>query len=241
MAGALQTPEVRPMSETICTKDHLLDAALAHVSFDGWSMACFDAAVRDGDCEPALARALCPRGAVDLAVAFHARGDAKMLGRIKSTDFAAMRFRDRIAAAVRFRLEAVGDRELVRRGVTLFSLPQHAVEGGRMIWHTCGLIWEALGDTSDDVNWYTKRATLSTVYSSTLLYWLGDDTPDHRATWEFLDRRIENVMQFEKLKAQMRDNPVLKPFLAGPNWLLEQIHAPKPSQDDLPGSLHPHT
>lgn len=221
------------------TCSRLLDAALVHVPFEGWADATFRAAIADTGTEPGLARALCPRGAVDLALAYHARGDAAMLDRIASSDFAEMRFRDRIAAAVRFRLEAVEDREVVRRGVTLFSLPQNAADGARAVWNTCGLIWEALGDTSDDVNWYTKRASLAAVYSSVLLYWLGDDSPGHSATWEFLDRRIDNVMQFEKFKAQIRDNRALKPLLAGPEWLLGQIRAPKASQmSNLPGSLN---
>ena len=220
-------------------KAQLLDAALTHVPFDGWTQACFDAATNDCSVEPTLARAICPRGAVDLALAFHDRGDKAMLERIGAADFDGMRFRDRIAAAVRYRLEVVKDKELVRRGATLFSLPQYAGDGTRAIWNTCGLIWAALGDTSEDVNWYTKRATLSGVYSSTVLYWLGDDTPGHAPTWEFLDRRIDNVMQFEKLKAQVRDNPALKPFLAGPNWLLGQIRAPKARDSDLPGSVGP--
>ena len=84
------------------------------------------------------------------------------------------------------------------------------------------------------MNWYTKRATLSAVYGSTVLYWLGDETPGHSATWEFLDRRIDNVMQIEKAKAQVRDNPVLSKLMAGPNALLSQIRAPR-QRDDLPG------
>lgn len=227
------------MTDTHDLKNRLLDGALAYVPFDGWTKASFDAAVYDTGTEPALARAICPRGAVDLALAFHARGDAAMQERIAAAGLGDMRFRDRIAAAVRFRLEAVGDKELVRRGVTLFTLPQYAGDGTRAIWNTCGQIWEALGDTSDDVNWYTKRATLSAVYSSTVLYWLGDDSPGYQATWDFMDRRIENVMQFEKFKAQVRDNPALKPLLAGPNWLLSQIRAPGSRQNDLPGTLQP--
>lgn len=221
-------------------KDRILNAALLHVPFDGWTSTSFDAAVAETGIDPALARATCPRGAVDLALAFHARGDSAMLERIAGADFADMRFRDRIATAVRFRLEAVEDRELVRRGVTMFAQPQYAGDGTRAIWNTCGLIWEALGDTSDDINWYTKRATLSGVYSATVLYWLGDQSADHLATWDFLDRRIENVMQIEKLKAQVRDSPVLKPLLVGPNWLASLIHAPRKSaENDLPGSLRP--
>ncbi|KUJ85336.1 ubiquinone biosynthesis protein [Ruegeria marisrubri] len=220
-------------------KERLLDAALVHVPFDGWSETCFRAAIADTGLDETLARAVCPRGAVDLALAFHRRGDAAMLERLKAEDLSDMKFRDRIAAAVRFRLEAVEDKEVVRRGVTLFSLPTHAADGAKAIWGTCDLIWTALGDTSQDVNWYTKRATLAAVYSSTILYWLGDDSPDHQATWEFLDRRIEDVMQFEKFKAQVRDNPLLKPLLAVPNWLAEQIHAPTDAVKDLPGSLSP--
>ncbi len=220
-------------------KDQLLDAAMMHVPFDGWSPATFNAAIRESGLDPALARAVCPRGAVDLAVAYHRRGDAKMLEGLAEADLANLRFRDRIAKGVRLRLEA-GDREAIRRGSTLFALPHHAPEGAGLIWETSDKIWTALGDTSDDVNWYSKRATLSGVYSATLLYWLGDASEGHQATWSFLDRRIDDVMQIEKLKAQVRESPTLSRLMAGPNWLLSHIKAPRGQQDpDLPGRWTP--
>lgn len=218
-------------------KTQLLDAALAHVPFDGWSEASFQAAIRDTDVAPAVARAVCPRGAVDLAVAFHHRGDEAMTARIATEDMSALKFREKVASAVRFRIEAVTDKEAVRRGTTLFALPMHAADGAKLIWGTSDAIWTALGDTSDDVNWYTKRATLSGVYSSTVLYWLGDDSPDNMATWSFLDRRIEDVMQIEKLKARVRQSPTLSRLMAGPNWLMSHIKAPtRMPKMDFPGS-----
>lgn len=223
------------MTETRDVKADLLEAALMHVPFDGWSDATWDATLADVDVNPVVANALCPRGAVDLAVAYHQAGDVAMLARLAEADLADMRFRDRIAAAVRFRLEAVEDKELVRRGMTLFALPQYAAEGTRLVWGTVDQIWIALGDTSDDVNWYTKRATLSGVYTTTLLYWLGDESEDHAATWEFLDRRIDNVMQFEKLKAGVRDNKLLSGVLKGPLSILDRISAPSAARSDLPG------
>lgn len=218
-------------------KQTLLDAALLHVPFEGWTENTFRAAITDAGIDPTVARAVCPRGAVDLALAFHQRGDKAMVARLKSTDLSEMRFRDRIAFAVRTRLEVVEDKEAVRRGSTLFALPQHAADGAKAVWQTCDAIWTALGDTSTDVNWYTKRATLSGVYSATVLYWLGDESPGHQATWEFLDRRIEDVMRFEKVKAQVNDNPVLSKLMTGPNWLLSHVKAPMraPDLDDLPG------
>ncbi|MEX5727751.1 ubiquinone biosynthesis protein COQ9 [Rhodovulum iodosum] len=221
-------------------KDRLLDAALMHVPFDGWSEAAFRAAIADAEIEPALARAACPRGAVDLALAYHARGDDEMVRRLAETDLSALRMRDRIATAIRFRLETVDDKEAVRRGATLFALPQYAADGARALWQTADRIWTVLGDSSDDVNWYTKRASLSAVYSSTVLYWLGDETPGAHATWEFLGRRIDGVMRFEKFKAQVNGAKLLKPFLIGPNWLARQIKPPhKPAQMGLPGTLKP--
>ncbi len=218
-------------------KTELLQAALAHVAFDGWSEATFQAAIRDADVAPSIARAVCPRGAVDLAIAFHKAGDEEMLARLKTADLSELKFRDKIAKAVRLRLEAVSDKEAVRRGATLFALPMYAADGVKLVWGTCDAIWTALGDTSDDVNWYTKRATLSGVYSSTVLYWLGDDSPDHMATWAFLDRRIEDVMQIEKLKAKARNSPTISRLMAGPNWLMGQIKAPARMPNmDLPGS-----
>lgn len=219
--------------ETI--KEKLLDAALMHVPFDGWSEPTFRAAVADTQTDPALARAVCPRGAVDLALAYHARGDALMEARLSDTDLAALRFRDKVAAAVRIRLEVVCDKEAVRRGTTLFALPPYVADGTRAIWGTADRIWTALGDTSDDVNWYTKRATLSGVYAATVLYWLGDTSADHEDSWAFLDRRIENVMQIEKTKASMRQSPMWSRLMAGPEKLLGRIRAPMRDMPDFPG------
>lgn len=209
------------------TKDEMIDAALMHVPFDGWSETTFRAAAADADIALPEAQALFPRGAVDLALAFHARGDAALAEALAGTDMMALRIRDRITLAVRKRLEIVEDhKEAVRRGMTLFSLPVHAADGSRALWQTADAIWTAAGDTSDDLNWYTKRVTLSGVYASTVLYWLGDQSAGHAETWAFLDRRIEDVMRFEKVKADLRGNRFLKPLMAGPEWLAGQVRKP---------------
>lgn len=217
-------------------KEQLLEAALMHVPFDGWSQATFDAAIDESGVERTVAVSVCPRGAVDLAIAYHQQGDAEMVARMGAADLGAMKYSERVAAAVRFRLEAVEDKEVVRRGTTLFALPTYAGDGAKAIWGTADAIWNTLGDTSEDVNWYTKRATLSGVYSATVLFWLGDTSEDHADTWAFLDRRIENVMQIEKLKAQVNDSPVLSKLMAGPHWLLSHVKAPqRMPQAGLPG------
>ena len=215
----------------------LLAAALPHVAFDGWSETSLRAACQDLSITRQMAALACPRGAIDLAIRFHHDGDEAMQVVLQKTDINAMKIAEKITFSVRARLDAIRDKEAVRRGATLMALPQHAAEGAGLVWGTCDRIWAAIGDSSADVNWYTKRLTLSSIYSATVLYWLGDNSPNHQDTWTFLDRRIENVMQFEKFKAQVNANPLAKQLLAGPNWLLSKIKAPSGVPTvDLPGS-----
>ena len=216
-------------------KEQLLDAMLPHVAFDGWSEKAFKAAAAETEIGADHARTICPRGAVDLAVAHHRRGDQLTLERLTAQDLADMRIRDRIAHALRVRLDVIEDKEAVRRGTALFALPHLAGEGGRLIWGTADAIWEALDDSSDDINWYTKRATLAGVYASTVLYWLGDDSLNAQATDAFIDRRIDDVMRIEKIKARVNDNPLLKPVLAPAGRLMSMVRAPS-RMPGVPGS-----
>ena len=215
------------------TTDELIDAMLMHVPFDGWTDTAFRAALADTGTEPVVARGLFPRGARDLARAWHDRGDARMVAALDQADLSDMRFRDRVAHAVRLRVEAVDDKEALRRAMVQNVLPLNAPDGARMLWSTADHIWTALGDTSEDYNWYTKRMTLSGVIGSTLLYWLGDDSADSQATWDFLDRRIDDVMQFEKVKARVSDSPLGK-ALSAPGSLLARLRPLRP-RTDVPG------
>lgn len=215
------------------TLERLVYAALPHVAFDGWSPAAVTAAATDSGLSPVEVQALVPRGGVDLALAYHRLGDQTMVAALSQRDLQAMRFRDRVTLAIHLRLQDA-DAEAVRRGTALFALPIYAADGARALWGTADAIWVALGDTSTDVNWYSKRATLSAVYAATVLYWLGDDSVDHAATWAFLDRRIANVMAFEKAKASFTATPMGKALLSGPLAVFDRIRAPSAAQD-LPG------
>ena len=208
-------------------RDTIVEAALPHVPFDGWTQVTLDMAVRETGTDPALAHLAFPRGGIDLALAFHRLADRRLEEEMASVDLSAMRIRDRVTHCVRRRIELVAEhREAVRRGATLFALPVHALDASRAVWETADLIWRLCGDTATDYNWYTKRMILGSVYSSTMLYWLGDQDPRAQPTWEFLDRRIEDVMRFEKVKASLGKNPVARLAFWGPSQVLKLVRAP---------------
>jgi ubiquinone biosynthesis protein COQ9 len=228
-----KTP-MEPQNTMENAKSALLAAALPHVPFDGWSQTTFDAAVSDSGIKRELALALFARGGLDMALAFHGAGDRTMSDAFFRENLAGLRYRDKVALAVRLRLHASRDKELVRRATVILALPQHAPEGARALWGTADAIWQALGDQSDDINWYTKRLTLSAVYGATVMFWLGDTSEDHANTRAFLDRRLDNVMNIEKAKASLRENNLAAALLSGPLRFLGKISKPQP-RNDLPG------
>ena len=216
----------------------LMLAALPNVAFDGWSNSTFVAACRETDISERKARLFCPRGALDLAIAFHKWGDDQFETAFTKKKISELKVREKIRKAVELRIKLASDKEAVRRGVVLFALPLHAFEGSRLIWDTSDLIWELIGDNSEDYNWYSKRAILSAVYASTVLYWLGDNSEGSEETWHFLDRRIEDVMKFETAKVQLKTNKFTKELNGLAEKFLKTIKRPSRNIDpNLPGYL----
>ena len=185
--------------------DRLLAAALPHAAFDGWSATTFSLAAQDAGLTPDAARLAAPRAELDLIAHWSAQLDSAMLARIADADLASMKIRQRVTFAVQARLEAIGaHEEAARRARARLMLHDAGMRGAELIWATSDRIWGALNDPSTDFNWYSKRAILSAVYTSSLSAWLNDGEPDKARAKAFLDRRIENVMEFEKAKAQWR-------------------------------------
>ena len=74
-----------------------------------------------------------------------------------------------------------------------------------MLYRTCDEIWRVSGDTSNDFSFYTKRLILSGVYTSTLLFWINEDSNNFENTEKFLDRRLKNVSSIGKIKKVSND------------------------------------
>lgn len=183
----------------------ILEAFPAHAARLGWTNEALKAACEEVQLSEGEAALACPRGAADLFDAFADRADQAMLEALGELDLQTMRIRDKVKAAVQLRLEAQAPYKEAARAMTrALANPLRAPEATRILWRTADRIWRALGDTSTDENYYTKRAILSGVLASTYARWFTDATPDHTQTWAFLDARIENVMQFEKFKARLK-------------------------------------
>ena len=227
-------------------EDKILVAALAHVPFDGWGMKALKQGAVDlglpqvvqsgqtfhvgfigknhlysgfgsGGRKGHELLAALPYGALQAAEHFADYADRQMLAELDRLDLQSMRVRDRVAAGLRLRLQALGPhRKAVQRLLSFLARPGHGGAAAKMTCKTVDAIWYAADDTSADFNYYSKRGLLLAVYTATLLCWLGDDSDDFAETWGFLDRRLAEVLKIPAWRAKLARVLSRPPWPAAP-------------------------
>lgn len=191
----------------------------ASAIFDGWNETALVAAAEMAGCDIDVARLAFPGAKpMDMIEAWITSVDEAMADEWPQERLATLKIRERIRTLVAFRLEAVAHiDEAVRRALAVMAQPQNARRALKLGWHSADIMWRLAGDTATDYNHYTKRAILAGIYSATLAVFVNDDSEGKADTHAFLERRIDGVMKFEKVKAQFlgkdRELPSLTRFL----------------------------
>ena len=182
----------------------LAPAIASAAIFDGWSKRAVAAAARAQGVDPAVAALAFSSGAMDMIAAWIAAVDASMEQAFAGDTLAGQSVRARIRRLVGFRLEALtGREEALRRALAIMAMPQNAARSLRLGWASADTMWRLAGDTATDYNHYSKRAILAGVYAATLAVLTTDESEGRGETYAFLDRRLADIMRFEKAKAQL--------------------------------------
>ena len=196
-----------PIDANELTLDELAVALAPAVAdsavFDGWSNAAVDAAAQMEGVDPDVARLAFPGGAMDMIEAWIDTIEIAMVEAFPASKLAEMKIRERIRSLVQFRLDAVaGLEDALRRSLAVMAQPQNAARALKAGWRSADRMWRLAGDTATDYNHYTKRAILASIYAATLAVFVDDESEGKQTTRDFLDRRIEGVMRFERAKAR---------------------------------------
>ena len=191
----------------------------ASAIFDGWNETALVAAAEMSGCDVDVAKLAFPAKplngrAMDMIEAWITSGDQAMEAEWPQERLAELKIRERIRELVAFRLKAVEDiDEAVRRAISVMAMPQNAPRALQIGWRSADIMWRLAGDTSTDYNHYTKRTILAGIYSATLAFFINDDSDGKEKSYEFLDRRIDGVMKFEKAKAKFTNREIELPSL----------------------------
>ena len=180
----------------------VLDAAVSLAPTLGWSSLMLAKAAGQAGFSRGEAMLVLPNGPSDLAALLSARHDQRALTSLAGVDPATLKMRERIRQGVEARLDAAdADAPAVRRWAGFLSLPQNLPLALRLTWDSAEAIWRWAGDTATDENHYSKRAILSGILIATLAIRLS---AGRDAASDYLGARIDNVMAFEKWKADVK-------------------------------------
>ena len=178
-------------------------------AFDGWTDDAVVAAAQIAGVDVAAARFVFagPGGRINamaMIAAWTRTIDADMAKALPTDHLRTLPIRERIRVLIQFRIDAMAGREeSLRRALIIMANPGNVPATARLGWKSADVMWRLAGDTATDYNHYTKRATLAAIYAATLAVLADDRSEDHANTRAFLSRRIDGVMRFEKIKAQV--------------------------------------
>lgn len=203
-------PSSEPMTTDATSLEDLrrqLAPAIADAAvFDGWSDEAVVAAAELNGVDPAVAAFAFSGGAMAMIAAWIAACDAAMAAEWPAERLAQLKIRERIRTLVQFRLDYVTpQQEALVRALAIMAMPQNAAQALKLGWHSADLMWRLAGDTATDYNHYTKRTILAGIYAATLSVLAHDRSEGQADTRAFLERRIDGVMRFEKVKAQFHN------------------------------------
>ncbi|WP_374470814.1 COQ9 family protein [Phenylobacterium sp.] len=186
-------------------EQQILEQAIRLAPKFGWTWRMAKAAGRACGFSEGETELLVPHGPADLAALFSRRHDARAMVALRDVDPDALKIRERIRRAVEARLDAAAaDESATRRWAGWLALPPNLHLGGKLAWESADVLWRWAGDVATDENHYSKRAILAGILSSALAIRMAQG---RAAALVYVDRRIEDVMRFEKWKATTRLRP----------------------------------
>ncbi|CAK8677618.1 unnamed protein product [Clavelina lepadiformis] len=191
--------------DTVDIKTKILDNALDFVHEYKWSRKAISSGAEAAGLA-GVSEGMFKGGGEDLVLHFVRQSNIRLQHFMKESvkrqdeEGEKMKSSEFIRKAIEFRLRLIVpymDNWSDAMGVLLRPnvLPKSAEELAMMVDD----IWFYAGDKSSDFSWYTKRGMLAKLYGSTQLFMLMDQSPDFKDTWEFLDRRLDDIKNIAEI------------------------------------------
>ncbi len=192
----------------------LIRAMLAHVPFDGWTWEAMEQGAIDIGFEKKKTSSfrikffkdLFKNGSIDFIDIFSEIIDLEVKENYNLIETKPERVPEKIKKIIMIRLNLCQKhKEAIRSSISLTALPLNTKISLNILYRTCNSMWRIAGDKSTDFSFYTRRITLAAVYTSTLLFWLNDNSNNNVETEFFLDRRLKDISKISTFKKPFSD------------------------------------
>uniref|UniRef100_A0A6B2LDG8 Ubiquinone biosynthesis protein n=1 Tax=Arcella intermedia TaxID=1963864 RepID=A0A6B2LDG8_9EUKA len=200
-------------------RKEILDNALRNVHTLGWTYEALALGASQAGLPP-TAHGIITNGPIDLVHYFIDQCNIKFLSDLPELN--KIPLKSRIETLIRLRLSLyVPYISRWSEALGLLAQPQNLPTSVPKLAKLIDEIWYQAGDDTTDHNWYIKRAVLTGIYTSTELYMLTDLSENHASTWEFLHRRIEDMIVLSEYQSSLEGSLLnLKKGIEG--WFLAQ-------------------
>ncbi|XP_071634573.1 ubiquinone biosynthesis protein COQ9, mitochondrial-like isoform X2 [Temnothorax longispinosus] len=188
-------------------KTKILSASLKFVPDMGWSKQAISAGAESVG-YPGVIHGLFPNGSAALVLYFYSMCNRELNqilekeAMVIETDSSSPRKtpEQQVRDAVETRLRMVIPyKKSWPQAMAIMTLPPNVPTALANLLTLVDDICYYAGDRSVDINWYIRRMILATIYKSTELYMLQDRSEDHKETWLFLERRIQDTLQVQMM------------------------------------------
>ena len=127
----------------------------------------------------------------------------KMLKKDTPRDIDKFRISEKIIFYVFKRLKIID--KLCNRKKLFFIMmkPQNFSISNKILFNIADEIWFLSGDKSTDMNYYSKRIILMNIYASVFSFFVFDKSKDFSRTLNLLEKEINLVLSFGKIKKKM--------------------------------------
>ena len=192
----------------------LIRAMLTHVPFDGWTWEAMEQGAVDINFEKTktpsfrikIFKDLFKNGPIDFIDIFSEVIDLEVKEKYDLIELKPERVPEKIKKIIMLRLNLCQKhKESIRSSVSITAIPVNARASLKILYRTCNSIWRIAGDKSTDFSFYTRRISLAAIYTSTLLFWLNDNSNNNVETEFFLERRLKDISKISNLKKPLSD------------------------------------
>jgi ubiquinone biosynthesis protein COQ9 len=195
-------------------KSQFLEKFLQNSAFTGWNEESFMQSALDLGFDKKYGYILFSNGLEEIAHYFNEIINDKLISQIDNLDLANVKIREKIQIMLMQRLQIIlSHKQAVRQLNAFYQFPPRIAKGLKEHWKVADIIWQKCNDTSTDYNYYSKRLILARIHQTSITYILSAANCDLIELEEFVQNKINKVMEFEKTKSNLKKKLKNIPFI----------------------------
>ena len=181
----------------------ILNIAIKYAPINGWNYKLITLISNKSKFTEKEINALFPEGYKSILRFYLLESNVEFTKASKKLSLIRMKTSERIKQLILLKIKINAQNKLLIKKIFFtLLLPNHSKLASLSLFKTVDQIWFLAGDNSTDFNYYTKRATLALIYSSTVFFWINNNY-NYYKTEKFLDQQLLKIYKISKIKSKL--------------------------------------